>query len=100
MTVLLEELPLQNFTDSDYADAVPVDNTHLILVTAITVIDTTVDSAGAAGLNPTLNTSTDTDTGGDAPAMDNYGGGGGGGGLGFLSLLCLIAFCRKPSVLV
>jgi len=84
----LNELPLQNFTDADYTAQVPVDNTHLIIVTAISVIDTTVDSA--AGLNPTLNTSGSTD---DGPAVDN--GGGGGGSLGLLTLLCLFAFGRK-----
>jgi peptidyl-prolyl cis-trans isomerase A (cyclophilin A) len=90
----LGELPLQNFTSTDLANQVPPDNTHLILVTAITVIDTTVDSAGAAGLNPALNTSANP---GDGPAVDN--GGGGGGSLGLFSLLCLLAFGRKRNVL-
>ena len=86
----LNELPLRNFTDADYNAQVPVDNTHLIIVTAISVIDTTADSAGAAGLNPTLNTSGSTN---DAPVVDS--GGGGGGSLGLLTLLCLFAFGRK-----
>ena len=90
----LSDLPLRNFTDNDYATRVPVDNTHLILVTAITVIDTTVDSAGAAGLNPTLNVAVDA---GDGPVVDN--GGGGGGSLGFFTLLCLLAVSRKRNVL-
>ena len=92
----LAALPLRNFTDADFTAQVPVDNTHLIIVTAISVIDTTVDSAGAAGLNPTLNTSGSTD---DGPAVDNGGGGGGGGSLGLLTLLCLFAFGRKRGAL-
>jgi peptidyl-prolyl cis-trans isomerase A (cyclophilin A) len=91
----LGELPLRNFTDADYAAQVPIDNTHLVLVTAITVIDTTVDSAGAAGLNPTPNTLADA---GDGPVVDN-GGGGGGGSFGLLTLLCLIAVSRRRRVL-
>ena len=91
----LSELPLQNFTEDDYVAQVPVDNTHLIIVTAISVIDTTVDSAGAAGLNPARNTSNDTDDTNDRPAVDNSGGGGGGGSFGLLTLLGLIAFGRK-----
>jgi len=86
----LGELPLQNFTDNDYAAQVPVDNTHLIIVTAITVIDTTVDSAGAAGLNPALNSNGDTGSNpGDGPAVDNAGGGG--GSLSLFALLGLFA---------
>lgn len=88
----LSELPLRNFTGADYTAQVPVDNTHLVIVTAISVIDTTVNSA--AGLNPTLNTSGSTN---DAPIVDS--GGGGGGSLGLLTLLCLFAFSRQRGAL-
>lgn len=71
----LTDLPLQNFNGSD-----PVDNTHLIIVTAIIVTDTTVDSAGVAGLNPPLTTATPPPSG------------GGGGALNIFSLLALLAF--------
>lgn len=84
------ELPLQGYTADDFTNAVEVNNTHLIIVTAITVIDSTVDSAGAAGLNPTPTTNTGTgggDTGG--------GGGGGGGSFGILALLGLLVASRK-----
>jgi peptidyl-prolyl cis-trans isomerase A (cyclophilin A) len=94
----LGELPLQNFTDDDYAAQVPVDNTHLIIVTAISVIDSTVDSAGAAGLNPTPNTLISTPDPVDPPAVDPPAvdnSGGGGGSLGLLTLLGLFAFGRK-----
>ena len=68
----------------------PVDNTHLIIVTAITVIDSTVDSAGAAGLNPTPTTAGGTTT---VPPANT--GGGGGGALSLLALLGLILVNRK-----
>jgi peptidyl-prolyl cis-trans isomerase A (cyclophilin A) len=86
----LNELPLRNFTSTDFASQVPVDNTHLVIVTRMTVIDTTVDSAGVAGLNPTPNTSADT---GGGPAV----GGGGGGSLGLFTLLGLLLISRRRS---
>jgi peptidyl-prolyl cis-trans isomerase A (cyclophilin A) len=86
----LANLPLRNFTTSDYTSEAPVDNTHLIIVTSITVIDTTVDSAGEAGLSPALNTLVDANNG---PIVDNSGGGG-GGSFGLLTLLGLLAFSR------
>jgi peptidyl-prolyl cis-trans isomerase A (cyclophilin A) len=86
----LNELPLRNFTSTDFTNQVPVDNTHLVIVTAITVIDTTVDSAGVAGLNPTPNTS---GSAGGGPAVAS---GGGGGSLGLFTLLGLFIFCVAP----
>ena len=86
------ELPLQNYSGTDFSNGVAVDNTHLIIVTAITVIDTTVDSAGAAGLNPTPTTAGGTG-GGTIPTPAD--GGGGGGSLGLLALLGLILVNRK-----
>lgn len=77
------ELPLQNYSSTDFSNQLPVDNTHLIIVTAITVIDSTVDSA--AGLNPTPTTAGGTTT---PPA-------GGGGALSLLALLGLILVNRK-----
>jgi len=78
------DLPLQNYSATDFANTVPVDNTHLVIVTAVTVIDTTVDSA--AGLNPTPTTRNTT------PPGTGGGGGGGGGSLALLSLLGLFGF--------
>jgi peptidyl-prolyl cis-trans isomerase A (cyclophilin A) len=84
------EIPLQNYSATDFSNGVAVDNTHLIIVTAITVVDSTVDSAGAAGLNPTPTTA-----GGTTPPPPADGGGGGGGSLGLLALLGLILVNRK-----
>ena len=82
------ELPLQKYSSTDFTNGVVVDNSHLIIVTAITVIDSTVDSAGAAGLNPTPTTA-----GGTTPPP--AGGGGGGGSLSLSALLGLLLMNRK-----
>jgi peptidyl-prolyl cis-trans isomerase A (cyclophilin A) len=79
------ELPLSNYTAADYANAVPVDDSHLVIITAIVVTDTTVNSA--AGLNPVLNTSLG---GGGSPGD----GSGGGGSLGLFTLLALLVASR------
>jgi len=84
------ELPLRDYTADDFTNTVPVDNTHLIIVTAITVIDTTVDSAGAAGLDPTPT----TNTGGTGGGNTNTGGGG-GGSFGVFALFGLLLLARK-----
>ena len=82
------ELPLQNYSATDLSNGVAVDNTHLIIVTAITVFDSTVDSAGAAGLNPTPTTV----GGGTTPPP---AAGGGGGSLGLFALFGLFLMNRK-----
>jgi peptidyl-prolyl cis-trans isomerase A (cyclophilin A) len=79
----LNDFPLQNYTAPD-----PVLNDNLVIVTAITVTDTTVGSA--AGLNPPL-TTRNTGSGGNG----NGGGGGGGGHLGWLSLSLLLVLGRR-----
>lgn len=76
------ELPLQNYSTSDFTNEVTVDGTHLIIVTEIIVTDTAVNSA--AGLNPVTNTA-NTGSGGNG-----NGGGGGGGSFGLFSLLGLL----------
>ena len=76
------DLPLQDYSE-DFANNILFDNTHLVIVTAVTVTDPTVNSA--AGLNPTPTTRNTT-----PPATG--GGGGGGGSLALLSLLGLFGF--------
>ena len=80
----LTDLPLQNYTAGDF------DNSHLIIVTAIRVLDPTIDTA--AELNPALSTASDPNPGAG-------GGGGGGGSLGLFALLGLsvLAFVRKST---
>lgn len=84
----LNELPLRNYTAADFSNNVTVDLTNLVIVTSITVIDTTVDSA--AGLNPTPTTAGGGGTGGGGT-----GGGGGGGSFGFLLLFGLFVASRR-----
>lgn len=83
------ELPLTNYTAADYANNVPVDDSHLVMVTAVIVTDTTVNSA--AGLNPVRNTS----LGGGGSPGDS---GGGGGSFGLFSLLALLCAVRARRI--
>ena len=87
------ELPLRNYTQDDFDNGVAVDDTHLVMIDAVIVTDSTVDSA--AGLNPPLN------TGGPAPPPPPATSGGGGGSLGFFMLftLSLVYRRRKTSVI-
>lgn len=76
-----DELPLRNYSQADFDNNLLIDGTHLVIISAVIVSDSTVDSA--AGLNPAPSTNQPTPTlGGD--------GGGGGGSLGFLSMLGLL----------
>jgi peptidyl-prolyl cis-trans isomerase A (cyclophilin A) len=77
----LTALPLRNYSAADFTNNVPFDNSHLVIVTEVNVIDTTVDSA--AGLNPIPTTRNTTPPG---------NGGGGGGSIALLSLLGLFGF--------
>ncbi len=86
----LGELPLQNYSADDFTNNVAVDNSHLIIVSAMTVIDTTVDSAGAAGLNPTPTTA-----GGTGGGTNTGGGSGGGGSLSLFALLGLLSLSGR-----
>lgn len=85
----LGELPLQNYTTTDFNNNVTVDDTHIIIVTGIVITDSTVDSA--AGLNPVPNNNT------------NPGGGltpdSGGGSLGFLSLFAVFLVSKKRAAM-
>jgi len=73
------ELPLISNNGGD------PDVTSLVIVTAVIVTDSTVDSAGAAGLNPTPNTLIN-----QTPATPPAIGGGGGGAMGLLTLFLLL----------
>lgn len=83
-TAPFSELPLINYTAADFGNSVPVDDTHLVLITAIIVSDSTVDSA--AGLNPVRNAS---NSGGGTT-----NGGGGGGSFGLFALFSLLLVYR------
>ena len=87
---VVAELPLRDYTSQDFTNGVDPDASNLVVISAIVVTDTTVDSA--AGLNPPANTSTQ-----QPPVTDpNPGGGGGGGGsFGILALLGLLGAVRR-----
>lgn len=84
----LTNLPLENFTSGD-----PFDGTHLMIINAISVTDSTVDSAGLAGLNPPLNNADNAPPPPPPPAIGG-GSGGGGGSLSLFALLGLILVVR------
>jgi len=84
------DLPLQNYSAADFTNNVPIDNTHLVIVTEVNVIDTTVDSA--AGLNPIPTTRNTT------PPGNGGGGGGGGGSFALLSVLGLFGFAATRTL--
>jgi peptidyl-prolyl cis-trans isomerase A (cyclophilin A) len=81
----LSELPLRDYTTTDFENNVAFDNTHLIIVTGISVLDSTPDTA--AGLNPTPTTASGTD-----------GGTGGGGSFGLFALLGLLSISVKRRI--
>jgi len=48
------DLPLRNYTQQDFDNDVPVDDIHLVIVNAIIVNDSTVDSAAGRNLRSQL----------------------------------------------
>jgi cyclophilin family peptidyl-prolyl cis-trans isomerase len=85
-----DELPLQDYSAADFTNSVDPDASNLMIVTAIIVTDTTVDSA--AGLNPPINSA-------NAPPPTIGGGGGGGGATDlWLMLLLLTMVLRSPGI--
>jgi cyclophilin family peptidyl-prolyl cis-trans isomerase len=78
----ISELPLRNYTATDFTNNVSPDDTHLVMVSAIVISDSTVNSA--AGLSPVVNTAN------SPPPASDGGGGGGGGSLGIFTLLFLL----------
>ena len=88
----LTDLPLRNFTQADYDGGTPVDGTHFVIVTAVTISDSTVDSA--AGLNPPLSTANQT----PPPPPPPINGGSGGGSFGIFGLFGLLLVARLRSM--
>jgi peptidyl-prolyl cis-trans isomerase A (cyclophilin A) len=89
-----DAIPLRDFTAQDAAADVEITDRHLVIVTAIVVLDGAVDTA--AGLSPVANTLIDQPPA--TPPAANVGGGGGGGGamgLGSLLLLGLLSSLRR-----
>ena len=85
---VISETPLRNYTQQDFDNFVDPDENNFVMINAIVVTDTTVDTA--AGLNPPLNTVTNAPPAPPAP-ID----GGGGGSFGWLSLIGLLLLRRR-----
>jgi len=85
-----DNLPLQNYTTSDYNASVPVLEDNLIIIESISISDSTVDSA--AGLNPPRNTA---NSGGSS---SGGGGGGGGGALNIWATFMLLTLLLSRQV--
>ena len=80
-----DSIPLRDYTTQNATDGVEITDRHLVLVTAIVVLDGAPDTA--ASLSPAPNTLINqTPT---TPPATSSGGGGGGGAMGFGSLLAL-----------
>ena len=80
-------LPLIDYTATDFANQVAVEETHLVIINTIEVTDMNVDSA--AGLNPPVNTGgQQIPPAGPPPPPAN--GGSGGGSLGYFGLFVLL----------
>jgi len=85
-----ESIPLRDYTAQNATDGVEITDRHLVLVTAIVVIDGAANTA--ASLSPVANTLINPPA---APAASSGGGGGGAMGLGSLLSLGLLAFLRR-----
>jgi cyclophilin family peptidyl-prolyl cis-trans isomerase len=80
-----DTLPLRDYTAQNFNDGVAPTDRNFVIITAINVTDTTVNTA--ASLSPAPNTLiTQTTT---TPPTTSSGGGGGGGAVGLGSLLTL-----------
>jgi peptidyl-prolyl cis-trans isomerase A (cyclophilin A) len=87
-----DTLPLRDYTTQNFNDHVEVTDRHLVIVTAIVVIDGAADTA--AGLTPVANTLINAPPT-TPPATSSGGGGGGAMGLGSLLSLGLLSILRR-----
>lgn len=82
------EFPIRDYTVDDYKNNEPVDETNLVLITSVTIIDSNPDSA--ASLNPAPNPDY-------KPPVEKDNDGGGSVGGWYLGLLALLALTRRRS---
>ena len=85
------QLPLRDYTITDFNSNVPINGTHLVMISSISVFDPTIDSA--AGLNPTLNTLIN-----QPPPPPPATSGGGGGSFGLIMLFGLLLVTRLKAI--
>ncbi len=87
-----DSLPLRDYTTQNATDNVEITDRHLVVVTAIVVLDGAADTA--ASLSPAANTLINQATA-PPPATSSGGGGGGATGFGSLLLLGLLSIVRR-----
>jgi len=80
-----DSIALRNYSDQNFADDVPVTDQHLVLITAIVVLDGAADTA--AGLSPVPNTLINAPP--PPTPQPSSGGGGGGGSMSWAMLMLL-----------
>jgi len=83
------DLPLRNYSLDDFNSLIDPDENNLVIISAVIVSDSTVDTA--AGLNPTLSTNVTPPANPQPPAS----GGGGGGTVSVIGLLGLLLLRRR-----
>jgi len=89
-----DSIPLRDYTQQNFTDNVTVTDRHLVIVSAIVVIDGATGTA--ASLSPTPNTLlAQTTTPPTTTASSGGGGGGGAIGLGSLVSLGLLSILRR-----
>ncbi|MFK8028955.1 MAG: peptidylprolyl isomerase [Gammaproteobacteria bacterium] len=81
----LNELPLRNFTATDFTAGTLIDETKLVMINAVVITDSTVDTSAGLSLSP--NTVPPAPV---TPPTVLTGDGGGGGGLGLVSLIAAL----------
>ncbi|MDO3386931.1 peptidylprolyl isomerase [Gilvimarinus sp. SDUM040013] len=84
------DLPLRDFASGD---SITIDETYLVMIQNIVVLDAAPDTA--AGLNPTPTTASNDSDGGNDGGGSSSGGGGGSFGLSLLALLALAGISCK-----
>lgn len=81
----LTDLPLRDYTSTDFASGVEFDSSNLVVISAVVVTDSTVDTSAGLSLVSTTQTTAPPIT------LPVDSGGGGGGGVGFLAMLIMLA---------
>jgi peptidyl-prolyl cis-trans isomerase A (cyclophilin A) len=87
-----DTIPLRDYTTQNATDGVEITDRHLVLVTAIVVLDGAANTA--AGLSPVPNTLINAPPATPPPASSD-GGGGGAMGLGSLLALGVLGMLRR-----
>ena len=89
-----DSIPLRDYTTQNATDGVEITDRHLVIVTAIVVLDAAPNTA--ASLSPTPNTLlTQPTTTPPATSSGDGGGGGGAVGVGSVLLLGLLSILRR-----